>query len=141
MTVLNISPVEWKGLAEDAHLVCFGERRDASLDRIDFALMTTDGEKPIAYMTCKELDGETVYLQYGGSFPESQGTTASFRSYMDMLGHLKSRGYKRAGTYIENTNRSMLKFALKAGWTITGLRTFEGAVLLEHQLKFEDMEV
>lgn len=139
MKVVALSPDEWQQMSAEAHLVCFGERRDPSMDRIDLVLMAVD-EEPLAYMTIRELDSETAYLQYGGAFPSAKGTTTSFRSYMAMLEHLKMAGYKRAGTYIENTNKPMLKFAMKAGWTITGLRTFEGSVLLEHQMNFKDME-
>jgi hypothetical protein len=138
MIVNQLSPLQWSELAEEAHLLCFNEVRDCSMDRIDFALYTTDGNKPLAYMTCKELDSETIYLQYGGSFPETQGTANSFRAYNQMLFRLKELGYKRAGTYIENTNKPMLKFAMKAGWLITGLRNFENTLLLEHTIKFGD---
>lgn len=138
MIVNQLSPSQWSELAEEAHLLCFNEVRDCSMDRIDFALYTTDGNKPLAYMTCKELDSETVYLQYGGSFPETQGTANSYRAYQAMLKSLPELGYKRAGTYIENTNQPMLKFAMKAGWLITGTRFFEGTLLLEHTIKFGD---
>ena len=140
MKVERITPIEWTKFGAEAHLVCFGEKRDTQLDRIDFALLAAD-EKPLAYMTCKELDGESIYLQYGGAFPSAKDTFLAFKSYAAMLNRLKEMGYKRAGTYIENKNKVMLKFAMKAGWLITGVRTFEGDVLLEHQMNFSDMEV
>jgi hypothetical protein len=90
MIVQRLDSAKWSDLSEEAHLLCFNEKRDTSMDRIDFALLTTDGEKPLAYMTCKELDAETVYLQYGGSFPETQGTANSFRAYNQMLFRQKS---------------------------------------------------
>lgn len=136
MKVFEYTPDEWSSISEQAHSICFNEIRDPSLDRISFALLATDENQPTAYMTCKELDSETIYLQYGGSFPSVKGTCGSYRSYLAMLNHLMTMGYKRAGTYIENTNTPMLKFALKAGWIITGIRTFNGSVLLEHQLNF-----
>lgn len=141
MNVIGFSPEKWAEYSKEAHLLCFGEVRVVEMDRISFALLATDEEKPVAYMTIQELDGLTVYLQHGGSFPETRGSANSWRAYVSMLNHLKEMGYTRAGTYIENTNKPMLKFAMKAGWLITGIRTFEGSVLLEHQLKFEDMEV
>lgn len=140
MKVERVTNGEWVRFGYNAHLICFNEKRDTQLDRIDFALLAVD-EEPIAYMTCKELDGKTIYLQYGGAFPSAKGTIKSFFGYAAMLRQLKEYNYDTAGTYIENTNKTMLKFAAKAGWIITGIRTHEGSVLLEHRLKFKDLDV
>ena len=139
MKVLSYSKDEWKVLAADAHAICFHELRDPEMDRIDFALLAVDEEKPLAYMTVRELDAKSAYLQHGGSFDHTRGTANSYRSYLALLNALKEKNYTRAGTYIENTNTPMLKFAMKAGWLITGIRTFEGSILLEHQLQFKDI--
>ena len=141
MEVRMLSPDEWSEVSQEAHKICFDELKLAEYDRISFALMAVDEEKPLAYMTLQELDGLTVYLQHGGAFPGTRGSVNSYLAYVAMLKELKKLGYQRAGTYIENTNKPMLKMAMKAGWLITGIRTFEGSVLLEHQLKFSDMEV
>lgn len=135
MIIEKFSCEQWKELSEQAHLICFNEIRPASVDRIDFALMAVDENKiPLSYMTIREVDSETAYLQYGGSF--KPGSVHSFRSYELMLNRLKEEGYLRLQTYIENTNTTMLKFALKAGWLITGIRTFEGSILTEQTMKF-----
>lgn len=140
MNVIGMKPQEWADYSKEAHLLCFNEIKAVDMDRISFALLAVDEEKPVAYMTIQELDGMTAYLQHGGSFPETRGSANSWKAYVSMLKYLKEMGYVRGGTYIENTNKPMLKFAMKAGWLITGIRTFEGTVLLEHQIKFEELE-
>lgn len=134
MIIERFTQTEWRELSEDAHMACFSEIRPNSVDRIDFALMTADENGPIAYMTLREIDNETLYLQYGGSF--RPGSVSSFRSYTLMLNRLKELGYKSGLTYIENTNTAMLKFAMKVGWLITGVRTYKGTVLTEQTLDF-----
>lgn len=137
MKVERITPAEWINFGPEAHLICFNEKRDAQDDRIDFALIAAN-DQPLAYMTCRELDAKTVYLQYGGAFPSAKDSVLSFRAYTAMLKALKDAGYLIAGTYIENKNKVMLKFAMKAGWFITGVRTFDGSVMLEHQMKLQE---
>lgn len=141
MIVEVLSSEVWKELAKEAHLCCFGELRPSTMDRISFALLTSEDEKPLGYLTARELDSESVYLQYGGAFPDTRGTINSLKVYKSMLLKLKEIGFIRATTYIENINKPMLKFAMKCGWTITGLRTFKNAILLEHQIEFDGMEI
>ncbi len=135
MIVARLSPKEWHQYSEDAHLICFNEIRPAKMNRIDFAMTTFEDGVPQTYMTCREVDEETLYMQYGGAFPSVQGTVKSFRGYEMMLCEL-SHHYKRATTLIENKNRAMLKFAMKVGFEIIGVRTFDGKIYLEHLLTF-----
>jgi hypothetical protein len=130
---------EWKALAQNAHLACFGEIRDPAMNRIDYALMAADDGTPCAYMTCRELDSESVYMQYGGAFPGTKGTIKSLQSYAMFLRFLSEK-YKRGTTLIENTNHPMMKFAMKMGLNITGVRYFkengETKILLEHAIEW-----
>ncbi|MNY47228.1 hypothetical protein D3C86_1824810 [compost metagenome] len=105
------------------------------MNRIDFALMTELDGVPLSYMTCREVDEETVYMAYGGSFPSAKNTALSFQSYQAFIEYLSTK-YKRATTLIENTNFPMLKFAMKEGLVITGLRNFKGSILLEHSIEW-----
>lgn len=134
MRVEIFSSSEWRELSADAHLTCFGEVNDPSRERINLALMAVD-DAPVAYMTIRELCPETIYLQYGGAFPGTQGTVKSFRGYTLMLSKLSELGYKDALTNIENSNIPMLKFAMKAGFKIIGTRNYDGSVMVEHHLK------
>jgi hypothetical protein len=122
---------EWKQYSEKAHLICFAENRSADMNRIDFALVAELNGVPQTYMTCREVDAETVYMQYGGAFPSAKGTVNSFRGYQAMLKQL-STVYKYGTTLIENTNTPMLRFAMQAGLRIIGVRNFKNTILLEH---------
>jgi hypothetical protein len=126
---------EWKILAQNAHLACFNEDRSPEMNRIDFAILVVDNDVPIAYGTFREVDSETVYMQYGGSFPNVRSTIKSFKAYCACLRYLKER-YKRVTTLIENTNLVMMKFAMKQGLRIIGIRNFKGSILLEHFMEW-----
>lgn len=134
MVVNKLSQSEWMQYAEEAHRICFNESGYKALETADFALLVTEDDKLICYTTIKINDAETCYMQWGGAFPDSKGTVSSFKGYLQMIDKLKSE-YKYITTRIENTNTPMLKFAMKAGFLICGVRSFKGAVLLEHLLE------
>ncbi len=133
--VKRITKEEWKEMAEDAHLICFSEKRSAEMDRIDFALLNVRGDRALSYCTVRELDKESCYWQYGGAFPNTRGTPTSWRSYQMYADWCFSQGYKRISTYIENDNISMMKIAMKVGFRIIGTRTFKGHILVEFLLE------
>jgi hypothetical protein len=135
VTVLCLKPEEWESMKREAHLISFNETGSGAAHAIDFALLAVDEKKPLAYMTCRESDPDTVYVSHGGAMPETIGTANSYRAYQAMLDRL-GVAYKRASTLIENTNTPMLRMAMKAGWLISGVRLFEGQVFVEHQLNF-----
>lgn len=128
----------WKELAESAHQICFEEKRSINLDRVDFALFAiTHSGIPAAYVTCRETDSESLYWQYGGAFPSVKGTVGSYNAYTGFYNWTKER-YKRVNTLIENKNSKMLKMAASVGFIITGIKNFNGTVLLEHSVEFEN---
>ena len=135
MKLIKMNSEEWSKYAENAHLVVFNERRPADFNRIDFTILITYADVPQTFATCRELDKETVYLQYGGAFPPAMNTVRSFRCYELTICEL-ANNYKRATTLIENENTTMLKFAMRVGFRIIGVRMFEGKIYLEHLIDF-----
>lgn len=133
-----LSGDEWLQFSESAHLLSFGEIRPCEIERCDFALLYSAEGKPHAYITCHEMDSETVYIQYGGVLRRETMKIFSYRGYLKMLETLAMK-FKRATTYIENTNIKMLKPAMKAGFIITGVRVFKGMILLDHLLEFGEL--
>ena len=131
MEVKKLSPLEWSKLSTEAHLICFGEIRPSQMDRIDFALMTVKDELPQSYCTVRELDEESAYWQYGGSFPSAKDTIISMKSYEAFRDTMMHMGYKRITTYVKNDNIVMLKMAFKIGYRIIGTRTFKNEIYVE----------
>lgn len=138
MIVKRFSSQEWKNYAEDAHKIVFGEIRPHEMNRIDFALATIKDEVPLTYGTYREVDSDTIYMQYGGAFPSSRGGVLAWEGYSRTIDELQSMGYKYATTLIENDNLPMLKFALKKGFRVIGVRNFEGKILCELLKKFKE---
>jgi hypothetical protein len=135
--VCQVKKEDWNSLAERAHLIVFNEIKKPDLDRIDFALMVqTDSGVPMQYATCRELDAESLYFQYGGSFPGTKGTLKSIRCLEKIIEWAEFAGYRRISFLVENTNEAMLKLSLRCGFLIVGLRTFKGLILLEHLKEF-----
>ena len=127
---------EWAQWSEKAHLICFQERKPAEWDRIDFALVVKNEERLLGYVTCREIDHETLYWQFGGAFPGTKETALSYKVHLRLIEACKAH-YKRIVFFVENTNTPMLKMALKSGFRIFGTRFHAGSVLVEHVLEFE----
>lgn len=136
MKIHVLPPEDWAKLAPEAHLIAFGRARPASHDRIDFALVGVEGETPVGYVTCREHDHETLYWQFGGTMPGTRGTMKPYRYFEQAVSWAWVAKYKRITLSVENDNTVMLKLALKAGFRVTGVRNFQGTVLLEHVLEF-----
>ncbi len=129
--VEKISPEAWQPYAEAAAEAVFGVRRPGDLGRFDFALLlVNDAEDiPVAYVTCKELDDDTLYWQFGGPLPSLQGIHI-FRVFAELVGWTLSR-YERATMFIENENVPALRMAMAAGFRISGVRFYAGEILCE----------
>ncbi len=139
--IKQISSEDWKNFSREAHLICFDENKPVEMDRIDYALLAIDEttDKPAGYVTVREITNKDVYWQYGGSFPGTRGTVKSFRVY-EALHDWTSQRYERITTLIQNTNTTMIKFAMKMGYLIIGIRNFKGDVMIEHLLEFTGEE-
>lgn len=135
--VQRASKEQWLEMAEVCHQACFNERYPVEWNRVDFALVGIDNEKRmmVGYVTCREHDHETIYWQYGGSFPEFRGSTLVVTGYKLFIEWCREH-YKRITTLIENTNAPMLKMAAHCGFIIVGIRNYKGKVLLEHGIEF-----
>lgn len=130
--ITRISKDEWhEHLCRDAFNVSFGNVRHPNIERIDFALIATDSFNTISgFVTCKEMDAETLYWQYGGAMPNHSGTINVWNGYRCFIDWAKEK-YKRVNTRIENRNYSMLRMAMKAGFCIVGTFNFNGKIYLD----------
>lgn len=131
-----LSAKEWAEISEDAHKIVFREKTKASLERIDYAILAVDDTKgPIGYATVRELDGTSVYLQYGGTMPDIRGTVQVFDIYQRMIDYFRTR-YQRITTLVSNQNIAYLRLAFKVGFRVIGVRLFHGEVFCELLLEF-----
>lgn len=138
MEIQIIDAKVWKEKwSEQAHLVAFGKNKPRDWDRIDYAMLIVDKalSLPAAYITCREMDHETVYWQFGGAMPETAGGPGVVRALECALEWAKCI-YKRVTFLVQNDNYGMLKLAMKKEFQIVGLRTFKENVLLEHMKEF-----
>ncbi len=129
MRVERVEKADWNKLAEDAHLICFQEKRPAHLNTFDFAIVPLDEKTIYGYATIIEMDAETAYMQHGGSMPNIKGTVSTKRCYHEMIDWLKAR-YKRISTRIENKNVAMLKLAMSEGLIIHGCDCYADGIFL-----------
>jgi hypothetical protein len=126
--------------AKNAHEAVFAETYNPASSRADFALLVVrkDLDEPVLYATVQEVNGLSVTLEYGGSFPNHRGSPITFKAYEAILDMLRE-SYEQAYMMIRNDNRSMLKFALKKGFLVTGVSVgAQGALLLEHTLNLKE---
>jgi hypothetical protein len=136
MLLKKLTKEEWISFSEKAHLLSFGERFDPRDCKISFAYLFVDEEKdlPAGYMTVLELDAQTAYLQHGGVFPAHEKTVHVYKTYAKALKAL-SEAYETLTTRIENTNYSMLKMAMRAGFLVVGTYFCHPKLFLELNLE------
>ncbi|NJM54551.1 MAG: hypothetical protein HC841_00265 [Verrucomicrobiae bacterium] len=130
MHVEKLTPEQWLALSGYAHQAVFGKQKDPFAERITYAWLVVEGDKPVSYITVLELDSDTAYWQFGGAFPWAWNSRAVTKSY-DLCIQAQEKLSKRFATRIENTNTPMLKLALSRGFLPVGLRTYQGTILLE----------
>jgi RimJ/RimL family protein N-acetyltransferase len=125
---------EWLEASEVIHSLVFEKFRNKELSRIDFVIFIWNSGVPVGYMTCREFDSESIYIGYGGIFPEFRGTEVGYSALLMAIDYLKSR-YQRASMLIENNNYKMMKLAMKLDFKITGIRN-AGEIFLEHSIEW-----
>jgi len=130
----KLTPEEWYRYAEECHRLIFKTQRDPWIDRISYAFLAYDDSGPIGYVTCRELDRDSLYWQYGGAIEERRGV-ASVRTFDAILEEARSK-YRRVTTYVENNNVGYLHLLMKQGFRVVGMRVFEGKIYLELFIEF-----
>ncbi|MEZ0392071.1 MAG: hypothetical protein ACAH59_07655 [Pseudobdellovibrionaceae bacterium] len=132
MTIEKISLSEWKELhMENMFEDVFDGQRDYELETCDFVLLVRDKYfVPVGFITCHEMDSETLYWQFGGATKKIKRTLHVAGHYVQFLKWSLTH-YKRVTTRIENTNSAMLKMALSCGFLIYGVWNFKNKIYLE----------
>lgn len=129
-TVQRFTPEEWAPYAEDAHKALFGVTRPNSLNTHHFILAVYADGVLGGYITCLEIDATTVYVQYGGVFPNFEKTIHVVPGYVKLISWLREN-YSLANTKIENVNLAMFKLALQVGFLVTGTHFHEGRLFVD----------
>ncbi len=141
ISVTKLSPKEWSDVSRAAHLICFQAEHDPSIDRIDFALLAmNEKDVPMGFITVRELSKTHLYWQFGGAFPGTKGTLFSYQAYQAGKEWCAAH-YETICTYIENKNVIMLKFAMKLGFRIIGIKHSFGKTLVELFLNLKEVSV
>lgn len=136
LSVVRIDKDKWAEMAHDVHINVFGELPSSS--KVDFALVVQNNSLPcfyFGYVTCRELDAETLYWSYGGMFEKHRNTNFSLRAMYALLGWCSER-YARLNTLIEQENTKMQRLSLKAGWLVSGVKQFKHELLIELTKEF-----
>lgn len=128
---------DWQELSPNAHLSVFDEGINVASEKIDFALIVGEQENPFGYITIKEHDGTTAYIQRGGVFPTVKGLGFSADYLQLCLSWLWSRGFKKVFLNVKNGNVPMIKLGLNTGFRVTGMRQFKHELLLEMSIEKE----
>ena len=131
-----LSKDQWKELSEAAHISVFEQKRPSALDRIDFALLQGGNERPESFVTIRELDSESAYIQHGGNFPNVRATKTAAQHLVNYCLWLKENKFKRVNFLVANTNIPMIKTGLNCQFLVTGMRVFKEETMLEMSKEF-----
>lgn len=129
-----IAPEDWKKHHSNVHEAVFGEKQNPEFIRFDFAMVCEDDKGAlIGYGLAKERDRGHVHLSWGGAFPAARGSMKVWKAYKMALDELK-QVYYSASSFVENTNKTMLKLNMALGFLIVGLHYENGKIYLEQFL-------
>ena len=108
--------------------------QDPSL--FDYALIGIDEETdlPISYVTCKQLNAHTMFLEYGGVAPEYRNTPKSQSIFIEAIKYLQKAGAKIINFATTNDNVKMQILGLKAGFKCMGCYMDGSKLFLEYSL-------
>lgn len=109
----------------------FHGERSAKTERPDFAFLCTEDEKLKAFVTCIEMDSETLYWQFGGAFDQIKASTKVKRALLACLVESSVLGFKRVRFMVENKNFAMLKIAMHCGFLIVGTYFAKDKIFVE----------
>ena len=135
--ILEFIPKEdWVKFSEGCYAEVFGQYRRSSLDRIDFAVGTTVDDRPVAYITCKEFDGETLYYQFGGRFPGA--SRILLVRFFEALNKWALSKYKKVFMLVERDNTPMIKLGFHTGFRIEGVTIYKDDCVLVQMSRYAD---
>lgn len=129
------SKSEWLEYSKQFHALVFDNSDFSEIENIDFACVMFDEDKAIGFATMRILDKYHVYMQYGGSLDKTNYT--NLKGYLKVIEALKEN-FLNITTLIENNNKTMIKFAMKAGFEIIGIRYKKGSIYLEHSIEVKN---
>lgn len=137
IVVKRVEKDQWKELSVNAHIASFSELWDADIERISYALLMVQSDDDVVagFATVQDIDAKTAYLQYGGVFERYKNTAVAFRGFHELIKFVQDR-YDKIITLVENKNFPMLKFYMKEGFLVTGIRYFKDRILLENTYEF-----
>lgn len=135
MAITFYTKDDWRETAPLAHICVFDKVIGPDLERVDFALVVGDKQTPHGYITVKEHDGQTAYLQRGGLFEQVRGKGLSEPQFLECLDWFWGRGFTKVFFNVKNDNIPMIKLGLNTGFKISGMRQFKQELLLEMMIE------
>lgn len=120
--IVKVTKNEWDKMSEKTIEYSFGETAWGSdMNRVSYAILAQDSASlvPYGFATIIEIDAQTAYIQHGGTFPSTLGSAIGGRGFFKIIEYLRNR-YYHVQMRVRNTNISMLKLALKAGFITCG---------------------
>lgn len=134
LDVKKVSATDWAEISEVAHQIVFARVKPASHDRISYALLVTRADAPVLYVTVREETHERVYWQFGGAFPTGRHSLVAWRAFQAIIRWQQARS-SYITMLVENRNAAMLKGAIKAGFLVTGVKSYKRTILVELSLE------
>lgn len=139
MEVVNIDRKTWlEKYSKNAYMSVFGREdhdlQEASL--FDAALMVMDEESncPIIYTTIKQTTAKSVFIEFGGSFPDYRGTAKVKPAFEKLCAYLKEAGAEFVTLSTKNTNIAMNRLALSVGFIPSGMNFNKEGAFVDYVL-------
>lgn len=105
--VQEAPPEEWAKLAENAHLVGFGEKRPADMNRYAKVIVAVADAGLLGYIGVIEHGSRIGHMQHGAAMPLIRGKGRTREVYDAMMDFLKNQ-YDVLTAMVKNDNLKMI---------------------------------
>lgn len=132
-----ITKEQWKAVERESHADLFGDEYGELFKEYNFVVLVTLGPDMVCYATIKELDGDTAFLNFGGTFRRYRGQNLTSQCLEKILACLKPQ-YKYIGFCCRTKNIAMIKVGLNNGFQMIGMKLILGLPNIEFLFEREN---
>lgn len=131
----HVSKEIWDIISQKAHTGLFGNLYSEDFKKYDFTiLVTNEDDEQVCYSMVKEIDAESAFLTFGGTFEPFRGKNLTVECLKKISESLLAK-YKYLGFCCRANNAPMVKVGLDCGYKIIGLLEIYGLPNLEFLLE------
>jgi hypothetical protein len=100
-----------------------------------FLVVDEEADKPIIFATVKQTTEKSLFIEFGGSFPEYKSSMKVRKAFLLLCAAFNALGSEYTSLTTHHTNVSMQKLALSAGFIPMGMNLGSDGLMIDYALE------